>query len=395
MKILWHSNSPFVPTGYGNQTQIFMNLIKGAGHDITVSGYYGHRGATLQAEGGINILPGGLEEWGNDILAAHYRKYEPDVVVSLMDVWVLQKEMVEQMPLTGWCPVDHDPIPPRVVESLIPFTWIWAMSRFGETQLKNREYTQTVYVPHAVDRNQYYPDDRVRSRERWSIPEDKFLVLMNAANKGVPSRKSFESVIKAWSVFSKDHTNAILFMHTLPLPATFGLTLTDLLDFYQIDNDTIRFPDVYNYVLGNYGTGSLRDLYNAADVFLAPSRGEGFGIPIVEAQMCGCPVIVTDFTAQSELCFDGYKIPVDYLDDRVWTNQQSEQVNVPPSKIIKALEWAFENIGNDKLRTAAHEGAKDYGSEYVFSKYMHPSLKYMAQRNKDFSFDRDGLDIYD
>ena len=372
-----------------------MNLIKGAGHDITVSGYYGHRGATLQAEGGINILPGGLEEWGNDILAAHYRKYEPDVVVSLMDVWVLQKEMVEQMPLTGWCPVDHDPIPPRVVESLIPFTWIWAMSRFGETQLKNREYTQTVYVPHAVDRNQYYPDDRVRSRERWSIPEDKFLVLMNAANKGVPSRKSFESVIKAWSVFSKDHTNAILFMHTLPLPATFGLTLTDLLDFYQIDNDTIRFPDVYNYVLGNYGTGSLRDLYNAADVFLAPSRGEGFGIPIVEAQMCGCPVIVTDFTAQSELCFDGYKIPVDYLDDRVWTNQQSEQVNVPPSKIIKALEWAFENIGNDKLRTAAHEGAKDYGSEYVFSKYMHPSLKYMAQRNKDFSFDRDGLDIYD
>ncbi|KKL28126.1 hypothetical protein LCGC14_2378290, partial [marine sediment metagenome] len=177
--------------------------------------------------------------------------------------------------------------------------------------------------------------------------------------------------------------------------ATFGLTLTDLLDFYQVDNNTIRFPDVYNYVLGNYGTGSLRDLYNAADIFLSPSRGEGFGIPVVEAQMCGCPVIVTDFTAQSELCFGGYKIPVDYLDDLVWTQQQSEQVNVPPSKIIKALEWAFENVGNDKLRITAHEGAKDYGSEYVFSKYMHPSLKYMAQRNKDFSFDRDGLDIYD
>jgi hypothetical protein len=46
-----------------------MKLIKAAGHDITVSGYYGHRGAILQAEDNIQILPGGLEEWGNDILA--------------------------------------------------------------------------------------------------------------------------------------------------------------------------------------------------------------------------------------------------------------------------------------------------------------------------------------
>jgi glycosyltransferase involved in cell wall biosynthesis len=371
-----------------------MKQIKNAGHDIIVSGYYGHRGAILQADDGIQILPGGLEEWGNDILAAHYRKYKPDVVVSLMDVWVLQREMVEQMPLTGWCPVDHDPVPPRVIESLIPFTWIWAMSRFGETQLKAATYTQAVYVPHGVDSEQFFPTDRDKARENWSIPGDTFLVLMNAANKGVPSRKSFESIIKAWSVFSKYHPNSILFMHTLPLPATYGLTITDLLNFYGVDSSTIRFPDMYNYVVGSYGSGALRELYNAADVFLAPSRGEGFGIPVVEAQMCGCPVIVSDFSSQTELCFDGYKIEFDYLDDYVWTNQQSEQVNVVPSKIIEGLEWALENVGNNKLRELAHEGAKDYDADYVFKKYMHPSLKYMAQRNKDFTVGGDVEDVY-
>lgn len=396
MKILWHSNSPFVPTGYGNQTQLFTNRMSAAGHDVTISAYYGHRGAILQA-GDIQVLPGGLEEWGNDILAAHYRKYESDVVISLMDVWVMKKEMVEQMPLCGWTPVDHYPIPPNVVESLIPFTWIWAMSRYGETQLKQHKYTQTVYVPHGVDtKDHYFPNDREKARERWSIPDDVFLVVMNGANKGVPSRKSFESVIKAWSVFSKYHPNSILFMHTLPVAATYGLTLTDLLSFYEIDNRTIRFPDMYNYTMGSYGYGSLCDLYNAADVFLAPSMGEGFGIPVIEAQASGCPVIVSDFSAQSELCFDGFKIQFDPLDDYVWTAQQSEQVRVAPSKIIEALEWAFENIDNEKLREAARKGAEDYDADYVYSKYMSPSLDYMAERNKDFSFDKEqAKDIYE
>ncbi len=36
--------------------------------------------------------------------------------------------------------------------------------------------------------------------------------------------------------------------------------------------------------------------------------GEGFGVPIIEAQAAGCPVIVGDWTAMSELCFSGIKV---------------------------------------------------------------------------------------
>lgn len=35
-------------------------------------------------------------------------------------------------------------------------------------------------------------------------------------------------------------------------------------------------------------------LYNAATVFLMPSFYEGFGLPVLEAMQCGCPVITTD-----------------------------------------------------------------------------------------------------
>jgi glycosyltransferase involved in cell wall biosynthesis len=362
-----------------------MKRIVAAGHEMTISAYYGHRGAILQADGGVKILPGGLDEWGNDILGAHHTKYKPDVTVALMDVWVLEPEMVKKIPLTSWCPVDHDPVPPRVVEGLIPFTWIWAMSRFGEEQLKDYKYSQTVYVPHGIDTDEYFASDREAARDKWSLPQDAFVVVMNAANKGVPSRKSFEAVIKAWSVFSKYHPDSILVLHTLPLSATYGLPLVDLLNFYQVDSSTVRFPDTYNYVVGSYGPDALRDLYSGADVLLSPSMGEGFGIPVIEAQACGCPVIVTDFSAQTELAPYGYRIPVDPLDDYIWTSQQSEQARVTPSKIIAGLEWALENVGNDRLREQAVEVAAEYDADYVFDKYMHPSLKYMAEKNMDFS----------
>ena len=42
-------------------------------------------------------------------------------------------------------------------------------------------------------------------------------------------------------------------------------------------------------------------LMRSADVLLACSRGEGFGLPVIEAQAVGTPVIVNNFTAQPEL----------------------------------------------------------------------------------------------
>jgi hypothetical protein len=39
---------------------------------------------------------------------------------------------------------------------------------------------------------------------------------------------------------------------------------------------------------------------------LAPSHGEGFCVPLIEAQACGTPVIASDFSAQSELVGAGW-----------------------------------------------------------------------------------------
>ncbi len=49
----------------------------------------------------------------------------------------------------------------------------------------------------------------------------------------------------------------------------------------------------------------LEALYNSALVLLYPSRYEGFGWPIIEAQACGCPVICADREPMSEIAGEG------------------------------------------------------------------------------------------
>jgi glycosyltransferase involved in cell wall biosynthesis len=45
----------------------------------------------------------------------------------------------------------------------------------------------------------------------------------------------------------------------------------------------------------------LRDLYNLAAAFVYPSLGEGFGIPLLEAMACACPIIASNIPSTVEV----------------------------------------------------------------------------------------------
>lgn len=374
MKVLWISNSPVSPSGYGTQTATFTRLLKDAGHEVVVFGFYGHRGAVVNW-GGIPILPGSMNEWGNDIIPAHVDHYKPDVSVLLCDAWVYAPEVIRL--LTAWAPVDHDPMPPLVRDRLHQAKHVWAMSRFGERQMRQAGI-HADYVPHGVDTSVYKPLLRAEARKFWGIEDGTFFAVMVAANKGFPSRKSLDKVIKAWGRFVQTHKDAVLYIHALPGDQVSGLDLQELAAFYGVPPQNLRFVDTYRFVRGDYDGARLNMLYNAADVLLAPSMGEGFGIPVIEAQAAGCPVVVSDFTAQHELAGPGYRIPVDKFDDGEWTLQGSEQARVRPSEILRALEWAFSVRGDATLRAKSVEFAREYDAQKVLQQFMLPALERIA-----------------
>lgn len=66
--------------------------------------------------------------------------------------------------------------------------------------------------------------------------------------------------------------------------------------------------------LGRVSEGELNSLYSQAAAFVYPSLYEGFGIPPLEAQACGCPVVISNAASlpevygDSALYFDPYDV---------------------------------------------------------------------------------------
>lgn len=65
------------------------------------------------------------------------------------------------------------------------------------------------------------------------------------------------------------------------------------------------FPWLPNLHVQRPSDAKLRELYGQSGVFLSTSRHEGFGLPMLEAMACGCPVVCTDAKGNMEFCRDG------------------------------------------------------------------------------------------
>lgn len=64
---------------------------------------------------------------------------------------------------------------------------------------------------------------------------------------------------------------------------------------------------LYNQDLPTHQMGSL---YRSADCLVAPSRGEGWGMPHIEAMACGLPVIATDWSAPTDFMNESIAYPL-------------------------------------------------------------------------------------
>jgi glycosyltransferase involved in cell wall biosynthesis len=153
-----------------------------------------------------------------------------------------------------------------------------------------------------------------------------------------------------------------------------GIDLIQLMTGMDMPVGSVVFCDPYWNIMG-YPDSYMRNVYSASDVLLSPSFGEGFGLPILEAQACGTPVIVNDCTSMPELCFAGWKT----TGQRIYSGQNSWQFAPNIDSILDCLEQAYDKRGDEKLRRDARIGAEAYDADLVTTQYWKPVLDEIEQ----------------
>jgi glycosyltransferase involved in cell wall biosynthesis len=376
--ILLHSNAPWAASGYGQQTKLFAPRLRDLGHHVAISAFSGLSGSILGWDG-MTVYPSD-ERYGNRMLPDYADQEDADLVLTLMDVWVLDAKKLGKLPLACWVPIDHQPMPIRVLEffrdsGARPI----AMSRFGERMLTDSDLT-SLYVPHGIETEVFRPRRDVfkKTRARMGVAEDAFVVGMVAANKGnAPSRKGFPEAMQAFALLLKDHPDAQLYMHTEPAGYQSGVPIGRLMETCGVPEESVFFTNPVHVELG-MKPEQMATMYSAFDVLLNPSYGEGFGIPIVEAQSCGVPVIVTDCTAMTELCGAGWLVEGD-----PWYNPGHGAFFARPSVegIHQALLSARDARDDADLRAKARKFALQYDADLVTEQFWRPALTQLLPSN--------------
>jgi glycosyltransferase involved in cell wall biosynthesis len=375
MRLTWLSNAPWTATGYGCQTRHFTKRFNKEGYPTAVIANYGHQGSPINWEG-ILCFGQAFHPFCADVAGADSHEFRADAMLSFMDVWVMQGIDLG-IRWIQWIPIDHDPVPPAVANVARTAYRRIAISKFGQDRL-NAIGLESGYVPNAVETDIFKPSEMPdETRKMFQIPKDKFIVGMVAMNKGDPPRKAFWQNIKAFDEFHKKHPDTFLYLHTQDGHPQRAEQI-DIVAFIQqatslrIGEDVI-FPPQHNMILG-FPDHVMAQLYGLMDVHLLVSMGEGFGIPILEAQSCGTPVIVGDWTSMSELCFSGWKVDKKEAVP-MWTPLQSWLYLPQVGAIVDRLEAAYQMKGNQEYRDRARKGALAYDADKVMEKYWKPELK--------------------
>jgi glycosyltransferase involved in cell wall biosynthesis len=384
-RILWTSNAPWAATGYGQQTAQVTTRLKKEKYEVAIAANYGLEGASTSWNtpyGEIPIYARGHENYSNDVVPAHmydWTSREPDVpnlLMTLYDVWVFKGKKWADWKVASWVPVDHFPAPREVTQWCEQsFVTPIAMSQFGKQMFENVGI-EAEYIPHAIEKT-FKPtfkittadNEKITGREFIGIGEDKFVVGMNAANKGiVPNRKAFGENLLAFSMFAQKHDDAILYLHTDYLGAAGGINLMDLIQAVGLQKHQYKFIDPYLYRTA-LSQEIVSATYTAMDVLLGVSMGEGFGIPTIEAQACGTRVIVSDFAASTELVGEGWLVDC----QPYWDPMQRAFFTTPliPS-IVDALEKAYQK-GRSRSQQAI-DFALLYDADTIFESHWKPVM---------------------
>lgn len=318
MKLLWYGESPFVETGAGQVAKHLLPVFQQFFDEI-------HLVAINQWWKQEN-LPAGLTMtlctpemcFNEDNARQAIAKCDFDVLFLTTDmnrITDLQEEVQQakdhDIPIVMYSAMDCHIYVPSFWNILslatVPVVFSnWCVRQCALILPDLAKKLQVIY--HGCEPDVFYPPSesarqQIR-REMFGISDNKFLVINVNRNQ---VRKDLMRTMAAFHLFHMKCPDSVLYLHAKH--KDLGGNLVGQAEYLGINirgnNPEIIFSPENYHELGGVSREDLNRIYNAADVAVSTSTGEGWGLTTTEAMAAGTPFIGPNNTVFPEILGDG------------------------------------------------------------------------------------------
>lgn len=175
-----------------------------------------------------------------------------------------------------------------IARSVVKAKAILTVSEFSKSEIlkRMRLKNEKVFVtPEGVDRRFFKKDPR--------RPSKLFKILVHGA---ADERKNLSNILKAVKILADRKKKFQL--------VVVGMDAEEMKYTRYLEEElALKVENRVDWV-GNVPMEMIPQAYAEADLFLYPSRLEGFGLPVLEAFACGVPVVASNTTSLPEVAGD-------------------------------------------------------------------------------------------
>lgn len=259
---------------------------------------------------------------------------------------------------------EASPLPLDFLNPLRSFDEIWCFSKFDRQIFIDSgiDPSRVTAIPPGIS----MADPKLVSSYRNSLRKDHvtFLSVFN-----FEPRKNPVALLRAFSKVLLDEPNVELVLKVGGIEI--GQFVSWLQRTLSVDELAIA-KDHIRVIPGLISRESLDRLYLESDVFVLPSRGEGYGLPFLEALSFALPVICPDKGGHMEFCSDANSLVVKtkavpaaleenagVFVESLWREVAIEDLAVKMLEAARNREYLNE-LGENGMETAARYSVSGY-----------------------------------